>query len=111
MRVRPHRPAARAAITVVLAGIGGALLLPALDKAKDDADRTQAYTIATACKQYYTNHDEMPGNVQVLTQADPANNNKPYLAPDAILDSRKQPFTIDPSGQQSGTEVDVYTTN
>src|SRR6516162_5053888 len=100
MRVRPHRPAARAAITVVLAGIDGPLLLPALDKAKDDADRTQAYTIATACKQYYTNHGEMPGDITVLTQQDPENGNKPYLSQDAIKDSRKQNFTIDPSGQQ-----------
>src|SRR5260370_35821429 len=122
MRIRYHRALARAAFTltemlvvvaiiVVLAGIGGAILLPTLDKAKDDTDRAQAHTVAEACKHYQINNDTMPNNTQVLTQPDPNNGNKPYLSQDAILDSRKQPFQIDPSGQMSGTEVDVFTTN
>lgn len=103
MQIRNPRSLARAAFTltemlvvvaiiVVLAGIGGAILLPQLDKAKEDADRVQAAAIASAATTFKTNNDHVP-TAQELTQTDP-NGNKALLQADAIFDRNKQEFRI-----------------
>jgi type II secretory pathway pseudopilin PulG len=95
------------AIIVVLAGIGGAILLPTLDKAKEDADRAQAHHIAEAAKQFMINGDHCP-SAQELTQGD-GQGGKALLQPDAILDRNKQPFQI--SEGQSGDIIVRSSTN
>jgi general secretion pathway protein G len=91
------------AIIVVLAGIGGAILLPQLDKAKEDADRVQAKVISEACNTYKINNGDYPTSVQqltVATQEGPA-----LLQPDAIYDRKKQPFQIQINSTGTGVIV------
>jgi len=81
------------AIIVVLAGIGGAILLPQLDKAKEDTDRVQARVIADACNTFKINNDRYPTSPDELTNQD-QNGNRPLLNKDAIYDRNKQVFQI-----------------
>jgi general secretion pathway protein G len=100
------------AIIVVLAGVGGYYLLPQLERAKDDAARAQARVIATAVNNFKLYNDGREPTIDELTQPDPNNNNKPYLAPDAIMDPWKKKYTLDNSGpHHSGADPDVYTTS
>jgi prepilin-type N-terminal cleavage/methylation domain-containing protein len=80
------------AIIVILAGIGGAILLPQLDKAKEDADRVQAGAIATQATTFRVNHERIPNSAQELTQ--PVDNMPPLMQPDAVLDRNKEYFII-----------------
>ncbi len=99
------------AIIVVLAGIGGYYLMPQLDRAKESAAKAKAMTIDKAVQTYYIKHDGWP-TIDALIQADPNNDNKPYLEDDAILDPWGHKYTIDPSGPRNkGTKPDVYTTS
>jgi prepilin-type N-terminal cleavage/methylation domain-containing protein len=101
------------AIIVVLAGIGGYFLLPALDRAKDDAAKAQTHVIEAAAMDYYLKHDsQYPGSLDVLTQQDEANDGKPYLSHDAIIDPWKQQYQFNPDGpHNSGGKPDVWTKN
>jgi len=119
MQIRNHPTLARTAFTlmemlvvvaiiVVLAGIGGAILLPQLDKAKEDADRAQAHTISNAAKTFMLNGDGHVPTAQELIQGD-GQGGKPLLNQDAILDRNKQPFLI--SEGQNGDIIVKSTQN
>jgi hypothetical protein len=85
---------------------------PDLTRAKEDAARAQARVIGLAAQNYALFNDGKVPTIDQLTQPDPNNNNKPYLAPDAILDPWKKKFILDPAGpHHNGTEPDVYTTS
>ena len=100
------------AIIVILAGLGGYYLLPQLDKAKEGTAKARTMTLDSAVGTYYTNHSSYPASVQVLTQPDPENNNKPYVTDDAILDPWGQQYQMDVGGQRNkGAKPDIYTTS
>ncbi len=105
MRIRNTRTSARAAFTltemlivvaiiVVLAGIGGTILLPRLESAREDADRVQAYNIAEAATTYmsHTGDDTAP-TVDQLATSDGAGG-PPLMQRDHTLDRKGQPFSI-----------------
>jgi general secretion pathway protein G len=97
-------------IIVVLAGIGGAYLLPKLDEAREDADLTQMKTLAQQCQIYKLDKDEYPPSLEALTQPK-ANGGPPYVAPEA-LKPRSQPnsqYRYDQGGAHSnGLSVDIW---
>jgi hypothetical protein len=87
-----------------------ALVLPQLERAKEDLARAQARVVAQAADTYRKNHDQYPNDVRVLAQPDPLNDNKPYLSDDAILDLWGKPYSIDPAGpNHKGAQCDVFT--
>ena len=109
MKVRKTRQVARAAFTlmemlivvaiiVVLAGLSATFLLPALERAKEDAAKTKAVSIASNVERYYLNHGEFPSDLSVLTQPDAELNNAPYMQPDGIIDPWNQRYQLDASG-------------
>jgi general secretion pathway protein G len=66
------------AIIVVLAGIGGYLLLPRVDEAKEDMTLQQAKELTKACKDYKLHNDTWPPNLETLAQPKP-NGGAPYI--------------------------------
>jgi prepilin-type N-terminal cleavage/methylation domain-containing protein len=109
MRIRNSRTLARGAFTltemlivvaiiVVLAGIGGAILLPRLDSAKEDADRAKANNIAQAAQMYMTNSGDSSTvpTAQMLTAGDgtPNGNPRPLMKHDDTLDRNGHEFQI-----------------
>jgi type II secretory pathway pseudopilin PulG len=119
--MRPLRLWLVVALTLSLSACGGTTSnkapsdgkpTEALDKAKEDAAQAQARVIAQAVKTYRLNHDTYPNDVSMLTQPDPANKNKPYIAADGIKDPWGQVYQIDPAGpNHKGQEADVFTTS
>jgi len=100
------------AIIVILAGLGGFYLLPQLNKSKEGAAKAKAMTLDTAIQTYVKNNSRAPASVADLTVQDPENDNKPYVADDAILDPWGQQYVIDPAGPRNkGAKPDVYTTS
>ena len=86
------------AIIVVLAGIGGTILLPRLDAAKEDADRVKATHIAEAATLYMTNSGDsstVPA-AQQLASSDgtQGGNARPLLKRDDVLDRNGHEFQI-----------------
>jgi prepilin-type N-terminal cleavage/methylation domain-containing protein len=116
MRVRNTPAMARAAFTltemlvvvaiiVVLAGIGGTILLPRLDAAKEDADRVKATHIAEAATLFMTNSGDsstVPA-AQQLASSDgtQGGNARPLLKRDDILDRNGHEFQIREAGDGS----------
>jgi prepilin-type N-terminal cleavage/methylation domain-containing protein len=106
MRIRTSRVLARAAFTltemlvvvaiiVVLAGIGATILLPQLEKAKENTAVIKATEIKHAAETYATQHDgEIPQNVAVLAQPDQGLNNSGYISVEATKDPWGQEFKI-----------------
>lgn len=105
MRIRNHPAVARAAFTltemlivvaiiVVIAGIGGTILLPRLDAAKEDADRIKAAEIAAAATQYMTNSGDQVPTAEQLTQTDGSPTGRPLLQMEQVHDRHGQPFQI-----------------
>jgi len=94
------------AIIVVLAGIGGAILIPQLDKAKEQAARVQAKAVAAECEKWYADYDDYPQSVDLLVQGDEKNGNRPRMEPNAIRDPWGNPYVI--SVDQNTNKVIVY---
>jgi prepilin-type N-terminal cleavage/methylation domain-containing protein len=91
------------AIIVVLAGIGGYLLLPRLQESKENIDLAQTKTLTQACETFQLNNGRWPTSLQELTTTQP-NGGRPIVDQAAIM-SRSQPdkeFTYDPSGGNNG---------
>jgi prepilin-type N-terminal cleavage/methylation domain-containing protein len=118
MQVRHTRAAARAAFTltemlivvaiiVVLAGIGGAILIPQLDKAKESAAKIQAKAVAAECEKWYADYDDYPTTVDQLIQGDEKNGNRPRMEQNAVLDPWGQKYNI--SQQDNSGKVYVST--
>ncbi len=118
MQLRHTRAAARAAFTltemlivvaiiVVLAGIGGAILIPQLDKAKESAAKIQAKSVAAECEKWYADYDEYPTSVDQLIQGDETNDGRPRMEQNAILDPWGQRYNI--TQQDNSGKVYVYT--
>ena len=118
MRVRPHRPAARAAFTltemlvvvaiiVVLAGVGIAYLLPKVDEAKEGVVKSQLQTLTQACEMYKLSNGDWPPTLEALAMVQP-NGNPPAIKADGLLDPWGHQYGYDPSGQHNnGMNPDI----
>ena len=93
------------AIIVVLAGIGGAILLPQLEHAKERTAKVKAKAIQDAAQNYFLIHDEYPPDINTLIQRDPENNNSAYLEPDGIVDPWGKPYTLSETGNRGDKPV------
>jgi general secretion pathway protein G len=89
------------AIIVVLAGVGGAILLPRLEETKVKAAKVQAKNIASACEQYAVDNGDYPQSVDALVQPD-AEGNAPRMEQGAILDPWGQRYQIGAPRTQGG---------
>jgi type II secretory pathway pseudopilin PulG len=85
------------AIIVVLAGIGATILLPQLERAKEDAARVKATEVKHAAELYYKDHDQFPANVQILAQRDEGLG-AGYISEDATKDPWGREFQIQDLG-------------
>ena len=105
MRIRNHPAVARVAFTltemlivvaiiVVIAGIGGTILLPRLDAAREDADRVKAAEISAAATQFMANSDGQVPTAEQLTQSDGSQGGRPLLQLEQVHDRHGQPFDI-----------------
>jgi prepilin-type N-terminal cleavage/methylation domain-containing protein len=97
------------AIIVVLAGVGGFILLPQLQVAKEKVDYTTTKEIAKACDTYKLLHGDYPQNLQQLTErvgSDPPIFDAGHLEPKSVPGGQ---FGYDPSGPNNqGLTVDVW---
>ncbi len=106
-------------VTIVLIVVGllsaaGVVLVIGLAKGqmnttKSEAAVAQAKVIENAAKRFSLNNERFPDSVDELTRADENNGDKPYLSVHQVLDPWGQRYQIDPSGQRSGSDVDVFT--
>ncbi len=98
------------AIIVVLAGVGGMVMLPQLERSKKNTALSQVRgTLSTAVQTYYLNEGRYPDSLQALTQPTPSGG-KALLEPDAINDPWQHPYQYDPSGSRnSGNKPDIWT--
>jgi len=107
------------AIIVVLAGIGGAILLPQLDAAKVKAARTQAKHISSMCENYAADHGDYPPTLETLSLPDDMLNNSPRCDHKDLMDpwnreyqfqhdehGRMVIFTLNPKNQQQISSKD-----
>jgi type II secretory pathway pseudopilin PulG len=78
---------------------------------KEDVARARAMVLDKAIQAYAVNHNgEYPASVDVLTQPDAENNNKPYVNEGSIIDPWGDKYLIDPSGARNkGAKADVFT--
>jgi len=98
------------AIIVVLAGIGGAILLPKLDEAKEDIDLVQMKALTQQCVEYKMARDEFPPNLEELTRPK-ANGSAAYIEPQALV-PKSMPsghYSYDASGSHNnGVKPDIW---
>ncbi len=96
------------AIIVVLAGVGGMVMLPQLEKSKERTALTQVKgTLSTAVQTFYLNEGRFPNSLDEL--AAPTNNSKPYIERDALLDPWGHPYGYDASGpRNSNNKPDIW---
>ena len=98
------------AIIIVLAGVGGYMLLPKLDEAKEDADLIQVKMLTEACSSYKIDKEEWPGSLNDLTV--PKANGSLYVENASYLTSKSKPgvqFSYDVSGQHNnGQKPDIW---
>lgn len=97
------------AIIVVLAGIGGYILLPKLDEAKEDADLAQTKVLTQAVQTYKIDKDEWPPNLEALTQ--PKANGTPYIEQSALQPKSAAggQYRYDASGpHNNGQKPDIW---
>jgi general secretion pathway protein G len=97
------------AIIVVLAGVGGSVLLGQLEKSKVDAARLQADVIGKAVQAYAIHHSGPPAQLSDLLTKD-ADGNGPYIErQDALLDPWGRPYQYDPNGANNARVGAVVT--
>lgn len=107
-------------VLIVLGVVAVGLLVAAcgfgkfvLDRSEEGTRRAVAKTktreISEALLRYHLVYDEFPVALHVLTEPDPANQGKPYLSDELILDPWRQPFQYDRTGPHHEGELpDVY---
>ena len=98
------------AIIVVLAGVGGMVMLPQLERSKKNTALTQVRgALSTAVQTYYLNEGKYPDSLQALAQPTPSGG-KALLEPDALNDPWGHPYQYDPNGSRnSGNKPDIWT--
>ncbi len=96
------------AIIVVLAGIGGYLLLPKVDEAKEDMSLRQAKLLTTAAQNYKLDNDTWPQSLQVLAQPK-ANGAAPYVEESVLTPPIGGQWQYDPNGgRNKGLNPDIW---
>jgi general secretion pathway protein G len=98
------------AIIVMLAGIGGYLIIQRYQDAQIQTARAKARDLATKVELYYVNNgNQYPANLEVLTQAQPGGLS-PLCTPEAIMDPWGREFQLDVKTDGSGNErVIIFT--
>lgn len=98
------------AIIVVLAGVGGMVMLPQLEISKKKTALSQVKgTLSTAVQTYYLNEGKYPDSLAALTQPSQSGG-KALLEADALNDPWGHPYQYDPSGgHQGGNKPDIWT--
>jgi len=95
------------ALLVILAGVGGFYFMKQLENGKKKTAKAQTKTIAEAAQMYYTDHQQFPATLQVLTVRD--DQGGPYIEPSAIITPWQTPYGYDPSGAHNqGLKPDVW---
>jgi prepilin-type N-terminal cleavage/methylation domain-containing protein len=91
------------AIIVMLAGISVTILLPQLEKAKEDTARSKATAVKGAAELWMKDHDSdaPPPNAQTLAQPDEVLSGAAYITDEGAKDPWGQyyQFKMGPSGQ------------
>jgi general secretion pathway protein G len=98
------------AIIVVLAGVGGMVMLPQLERSKENTALTQVKgALSTAVQTFYLNEGRYPNNLDELCEQTQSGG-KALLERDALLDPWKKPYQYDASGQHNrGNKPDIWT--
>jgi general secretion pathway protein G len=96
------------AIIVVLAGIGGYLLLPKVDEAKEDVTLKQSKVLTMAAESYKLDNGDWPQNLQVLAQSKP-NGGAPYVEEAVLNPPMGGQWQYDASGgRNKGLKPDIW---
>jgi general secretion pathway protein G len=96
------------AIIVVLAGVGGYLLLPKVDEAKEDMTLKQAKLLTMAAETYKLENNDWPPNLQVLAQPKPGGS-PPYVEEAVLTPPIGGQWQYDASGgRNKGYKPDIW---
>lgn len=96
-------------LLVAVCGFGKFVLDGSEERTRRAVAKTKTGEISEALLQYHLVNDEFPVALHVLTEPDPANQGKPYLSAELILDPWRQPFQYDRTGPHHQGELpDVY---
>lgn len=98
------------AIIVVLAGVGGMIMLPQVDEAKKKTALSNVRgALTNAAQGYKLSNGNYPDSLAALTQPQP-NGGPPLLEPDAVVDPWTKPYQYDPNGPRNGgNKPDIWT--
>jgi prepilin-type N-terminal cleavage/methylation domain-containing protein len=96
-------------IIVILAGVATFAVTNALGQANENATKAKMQSVVNACKMYYSQKGEWPGNLEMLIQS--IDNRPPMLegGPSAISDTRGQEFGYQVTQDQYGSPRVVLT--
>jgi general secretion pathway protein G len=96
------------AIIVVLAGVGGYMLLPKVDEAKEDLTLTQAKQLSEAVGNYKLDNNDWPPNLQVLAQPKPGGG-APYIEESMLTPPIGGQWQYDAAGgRNKGLKPDIW---
>lgn len=85
-------------VTIAILGILGTVVLKNIwgyiDEAKQKTAKGNCDNIDQQVQMYKRKHNELPRDLQVLTEPDPMNNGDSWLAPENLIDPWDNPFEI-----------------
>jgi general secretion pathway protein G len=88
------------AIIVMLAGVGSFYVYQRFEEAKVSRAKMDVRKLAGLVNTFrLNNNDEIPGNLQVLTQQQPSGGD-PLALPDEVMDPWSKPYQIEVSGDK-----------